>query len=145
MLVLTRQQAVGSAAADEAPSSKDPRFNQEIDKQTGYRTHSILSMPISNYEGEVIGVAQIINKIDGNHEFTKQDEDLFRKYLIFCGIGITNAQLFEMSVNEFKRNQGVSVGTLVDSGKEQCVIAVQRRVLTGGKYSSVPRDRRSDF
>ncbi|CAL1528489.1 unnamed protein product, partial [Lymnaea stagnalis] len=101
----------------------DPRFNQEVDKKTGYRTHSILSMPIVNYEGEVIGVAQIINKISGNHEFSKQDEDLlsavhtsalfdhschpqlFRKYLTFCGIGITNAQLFEMSVNEFKRNQ----------------------------------------
>ncbi|BFY98626.1 hypothetical protein BsWGS_01666 [Bradybaena similaris] len=83
----------------------DPRFNQEVDKKTGYRTHSILSMPILNYEGEVIGVAQIINKITGNHEFTKQDEDLFQKYLTFCGIGITNAQLFEMSVNEFKRNQ----------------------------------------
>ncbi|KAL8567859.1 hypothetical protein ACOMHN_058981 [Nucella lapillus] len=84
---------------------RDPRFNQEIDRQTGYLTHSILSMPIVNYEGEVIGVAQIINKISGNHEFNQQDEDLFRKYLIFCGIGITNAQLFEMSVNEFKRNQ----------------------------------------
>ncbi|XP_025093166.1 cGMP-specific 3',5'-cyclic phosphodiesterase-like isoform X6 [Pomacea canaliculata] len=83
----------------------DPRFNQEIDRQTGYKTHSILSMPIVNYEGEVIGVAQIINKIDGDHEFTKQDEEVFRKYLIFCGIGITNAQLFEMSVNEFKRNK----------------------------------------
>ncbi|RUS86057.1 hypothetical protein EGW08_006211, partial [Elysia chlorotica] len=53
----------------------DPRFNQEVDKKTGYRTHSILSMPILNYEGEVVGVAQIINKISGNHEFTKQDED----------------------------------------------------------------------
>ncbi|CAG5133199.1 unnamed protein product, partial [Candidula unifasciata] len=83
----------------------DPRFNQEVDKKTGYRTHSILSMPILNYEGEVIGVAQIINKVSGNHEFTKQDEELFHKYLTFCGIGITNAQLFEMSVNEFKRNQ----------------------------------------
>ncbi|XP_059177094.1 LOW QUALITY PROTEIN: cGMP-specific 3',5'-cyclic phosphodiesterase-like [Physella acuta] len=83
----------------------DPRFNQEVDKKTGYRTHSILSMPIVNYEGEVIGVAQIINKITGDHEFTKQDEEIFGKYLTFCGIGITNAQLFEMSVQEFKRNQ----------------------------------------
>ncbi|XP_071090985.1 cGMP-specific 3',5'-cyclic phosphodiesterase-like isoform X2 [Haliotis cracherodii] len=84
---------------------EDPRFNQEVDKRTGYTTHSILCLPIINYEGEVIGVAQIINKIDGNHEFTGQDEELFRKYLTFCGIGITNAQLFEMSVTEFQRNQ----------------------------------------
>ncbi|XP_076460762.1 cGMP-specific 3',5'-cyclic phosphodiesterase-like isoform X2 [Babylonia areolata] len=88
-----------------ADAYEDPRFNQEIDRLTGYQTHSILCMPIVNFESEVIGVAQIINKITGDHEFTPQDEALFRKYLIFCGIGLTNAQLFEMSVNEFKRNQ----------------------------------------
>ncbi|KAG8200040.1 hypothetical protein JTE90_001898 [Oedothorax gibbosus] len=32
-------------------------------------------------------------------------EKVFRKYLTFCGIGVQNAQLFEMSVREFKRNQ----------------------------------------
>lgn len=44
---------------------KDPRFNSEIDLKTGYKTNIILSMPICNYEGEVIGVAQIINKTNG--------------------------------------------------------------------------------
>ncbi|XP_021361131.1 cGMP-specific 3',5'-cyclic phosphodiesterase-like isoform X2 [Mizuhopecten yessoensis] len=83
----------------------DPRFNQDVDKKTGYRTHSILCMPILSYDDELVGVAQIINKVDGPHEFTKQDEEYFRRYLIFCGIGITNAQLFEMSVQEYKRNQ----------------------------------------
>lgn len=43
----------------------DPRFNSEIDQKTGYRTKNILSMPICNYEGDVIGVAQIINKTKG--------------------------------------------------------------------------------
>lgn len=44
---------------------KDPRFNSEIDLKTGYKTNIILSMPICNFEGEVIGVAQIINKTNG--------------------------------------------------------------------------------
>lgn len=43
----------------------DPRFNGEIDLKTGYKTNLMLSMPICNYEGDVIGVAQIINKTDG--------------------------------------------------------------------------------
>ncbi|KAL4232240.1 hypothetical protein ACF0H5_009814 [Mactra antiquata] len=83
----------------------DPRFNKDIDKKTGYQTHSILCMPIQNHDSEIIGVAQIINKITGNHEFEEQDVEVFRKYLMFCGIGITNAQLFEMSVQEYKRNK----------------------------------------
>lgn len=44
---------------------KDPRFNCEVDQKTGYKTNLILSMPICNYDGHVIGVAQIINKTDG--------------------------------------------------------------------------------
>ncbi|WAR21563.1 PDE6-like protein [Mya arenaria] len=84
---------------------EDPRFNKSVDARTGFRTHSILCMPILNHESEVIGVAQIINKITGNHVFEYQDVEVFRKYLMFCGIGITNAQLFEMSVQEYKRNK----------------------------------------
>ena len=62
-------------------------------------------MPICNYEGEVIGVAQIINKTDDPQEFTQHDVEVFQRYLTFCGIGIQNAQLFEISVLEYKRNQ----------------------------------------
>ena len=53
---------------------QDPRFNQEVDKQTGYRTRNILCMPILNYEGEIMGVAQIMNKTDGEAAFTTEDE-----------------------------------------------------------------------
>lgn len=44
---------------------KDARFNCEIDLKTGYTTNAILCMPICNYEGDIIGVAQIINKTNG--------------------------------------------------------------------------------
>ncbi|XP_034937823.1 cGMP-specific 3',5'-cyclic phosphodiesterase-like isoform X2 [Chelonus insularis] len=84
---------------------KDPRFNSAIDMRTGYRTNLILSMPICNYEGDVIGVAQIINKTNGSNEFTERDVEVFQRYLTFCGIGIQNAQLFELSVQEYRRNQ----------------------------------------
>lgn len=84
---------------------QDPRFNSEIDMKTGYKTNIILCMPICNYEGDVIGVAQIINKTDDTNEFTDRDVEVFERYLTFCGIGIQNAQLFEVSVLEYRRNQ----------------------------------------
>ncbi|XP_034254332.1 cGMP-specific 3',5'-cyclic phosphodiesterase-like, partial [Thrips palmi] len=84
---------------------EDPRFNSDVDMRTGYKTNLILSMPICNHDGEVIGVAQIINKTNGSDEFTPKDVEVFNKYLTFCGIGLQNAQLFEMSVQEFRRNQ----------------------------------------
>lgn len=48
--------------------------------RTGYKTTLILSMPICNYEGDVIGVAQIINKTNNSNEFTDRDVEVFQRY-----------------------------------------------------------------
>ncbi|XP_055837301.1 dual 3',5'-cyclic-AMP and -GMP phosphodiesterase 11-like isoform X2 [Episyrphus balteatus] len=83
---------------------KDNRFNCEIDSITGYRTKALLCMPIKDSSGDVIGVAQVINKL-GGERFTENDEKVFASYLQFCGIGLRNAQLYEKSQLEVKRNQ----------------------------------------
>ena len=84
----------------------DPRFNKEVDIKTGYRTHSILCMPVLDNNAECIAVAEIINKCNGRpHDYSQKDVDVFRRYLMFCGIGLTNAHMFEVSLTEFRRNQ----------------------------------------
>lgn len=83
---------------------KDGRFNHDIDNKTGYKTKTLLCMPIKDINGEVIGVAQVINK-QGDTCFTTSDEKVFSSYLQFCGIGLRNAQLYEKSQLEVKRNQ----------------------------------------
>ena len=49
----------------------DPRFNRDIDQQTGYRTRSILTMAIKDADDHVIGVLQALNKPG---MFTPEDE-----------------------------------------------------------------------
>ena len=49
---------------------EDERFNPAIDEQTGYKTGSILCMPI-HIRGTVIGVIQMINKKSGGGVFTR--------------------------------------------------------------------------
>jgi adenylate cyclase len=49
----------------------DPRFNRSVDEQTGYKTHNILCVPLRTLRGEVIGVAELINKKEG--DFNTQD------------------------------------------------------------------------
>lgn len=44
---------------------KDSRFNTEVDKQTGYKTRSILVMPVTNSKNKVIGAYQAVNKLHG--------------------------------------------------------------------------------
>jgi len=53
----------------------DDRFNPAFDKQTGYRTHSILCAPMRSLDGEVVGVLQALNKNDGE-PFTAEEEEL---------------------------------------------------------------------
>ncbi|XP_078716056.1 cGMP-specific 3',5'-cyclic phosphodiesterase isoform X2 [Lampetra fluviatilis] len=85
---------------------QDPRFNVEVDLMTGYKTQSVLCLPIKDNKGEIVGVAQAINK-KGNNEgkFTEKDEREFGAYLAFCGIVLHNAQLYEDSLLENRRNQ----------------------------------------
>lgn len=63
----------------------DSRFNANIDKITGYRTKSILCLPILNELGECVAVAEAINKTnyDSSDEntltelaFSQEDEEV---------------------------------------------------------------------
>lgn len=42
----------------------DPRFNGEVDRRTGYRTKTMMVLPMYNREGQIIGAFQVINKLD---------------------------------------------------------------------------------
>ena len=46
----------------------DPRFNREIDEQTGYTTRNLVCAPVTNARGGVIGVAQVLNKRSGDFD-----------------------------------------------------------------------------
>ena len=66
----------------------------------------MLCLPIKDSNNEVIGVAQVINKMGDNEAtFNTHDSRIFASYLQFCGIGLKNAQLYERSQLEIKRNQ----------------------------------------
>lgn len=67
-------------------------FNKEIDLQTGYKTRNILCMPIKNLSHQIVGVFQVLNKLDG--DFTQKDEDLLIAIGSSAGIAIENANLF---------------------------------------------------
>jgi GAF domain-containing protein len=71
----------------------DPRFNPEVDKRTGFRTHNILCAPMRNARGQVIGVFQVLNKRGG--DFTALDEQLLASLSFQAAVAIENAQLYD--------------------------------------------------
>jgi HD-GYP domain-containing protein (c-di-GMP phosphodiesterase class II) len=52
---------INLADARRIPRNRPYRFNPRFDEETGYRTRSMLTLPIKNGRGEVIGVLQLIN------------------------------------------------------------------------------------
>ncbi|MDL1891701.1 GAF domain-containing protein [Sphingobacteriales bacterium CHB3] len=72
---------------------KDPRFNPEIDKKSGYRTHNVLCMPLRNKDGTIVGVFQLLNKRGG--PFTKEDVDFIDALSVHASIAIQNAQMIK--------------------------------------------------
>lgn len=77
----------------------DPRFNPEIDKQTGYRTRNMLCMPMKNKDGKTIGVFQLLNKKHG--EFDKDDVEFIDALSAHASVALENARMAqEMVQNE---------------------------------------------
>ncbi|MBI3968168.1 MAG: GAF domain-containing protein, partial [Chloroflexi bacterium] len=71
----------------------DGRFNQDVDRRTGYHTRTILCMPMRDEHGRVVGVVQCLNKSDGI--FTEDDEDLLGALASQANIALSNARLFD--------------------------------------------------
>ena len=72
----------------------DSRFDRQVDKETGYRTRSMLAIPLKRQNGDTLGVFQAINKLDPG-PFTKDDTDLLRHIGLYAASAIESAQLYE--------------------------------------------------
>lgn len=83
----------------------DERFNPEVDRQTGYRTHNILCGPVRNLSGEIIGVVQVINKDAG--DFDAEDERLFQAFCHQAAIAVENYQLYGRLVDSHRKMAAV--------------------------------------
>jgi len=74
----------------------DQRFQPSVDVKSGYRTRSILSLPMLNALGGMVGVLQVLNKHEG--PFTQGDEELLGALASQAAIAIDNARLYHSLV-----------------------------------------------
>lgn len=81
----------GKPALVNSPNN-DKRFNRRVDLRTGYLTRNILCVPIK-MKGEIIGVLQLLNKLDGE-DFNEEDEKLLLTLASQAAIAIENARLY---------------------------------------------------
>jgi adenylate cyclase len=83
----------------------DPRFNPEFDRQTGFKTRSILCMPLADRLGQPIGVMQVLNKVGG--PFTALDETRLKAFSAQAAVALENAKLFQDVLQLKNYNEGI--------------------------------------
>lgn len=71
----------------------DPRFNRNIDEQTGFVTRNILCVPIKTARGETMAVAQVLNKKKGR--FNQQDLRLLQAMMEQGAMALQSLQFIE--------------------------------------------------
>lgn len=75
------------------------RFDQSYDAVTGYRTRSVVAVPLRNANDVVLGVLQLLNPgataSHRDHRFTQDDERLVEHFASMATVVIERAQLTE--------------------------------------------------
>ncbi len=83
----------------------DARFNPEVDRKTGYRTRSILCVPVVNKHGMPIGVVQVLNRRGG--PFRQRDQRRLEMLAAQSAIALDNARLFREVLDERNYSENV--------------------------------------
>ncbi len=81
----------------------DERFNREVDSKTGYRTRSVLCMPLYTRAGSRLGVIQLLNKREG--VFTKEDEAFLGTFGNNASVFIEMAQLQKARIDALEQSR----------------------------------------
>lgn len=76
---------------------RDQRFNPEVDKRTGFHTHSVLALPLQDHKGSRLGVIQCLNKTSAQGQpipFDPEDEDFLSALGSLAAVFLENAKLY---------------------------------------------------
>jgi len=85
----------------------DPRFNRETDRNTGYHTRCLLTVPLVGYDNSLVGVMQVLNKLDG--VFSEEDERIATALAAQCAVAIQRMQMLSELLENAKIKQELAV------------------------------------
>ncbi|MDO4799546.1 MAG: HD domain-containing protein [Bacillota bacterium] len=87
---------------------QDPDFNRDVDQQTGYRTRSILTLPLYDDREQVMGAFQAVNKITDGGMFSEDDLEMLQMVTTYSAKALTSAFL----IREIESTQREVIETL---------------------------------
>ncbi|MDI6807700.1 MAG: SpoIIE family protein phosphatase [Candidatus Eisenbacteria bacterium] len=97
----------------------DPRFYKKFDELSGYRTRSLLCIPLRNRKGEIIGSFELVNKEAG--AFTSEDRRFLEGLSTHAALALENARLHKESLERERLQHEISLAS-----------RIQKRLLPAG-------------
>lgn len=132
---------------------EDPRFDPAMDKKTGYKTSTMLCMPVLDTQGKSIAALQMINKKKGY--FDDSDEETLVIFSEIISSALQNCSLFMHTITERSRILNIlnsignyilvfnSEGIMEYSNKSiKPVFGISSKIAYKSHYSSWLRDNR---
>lgn len=135
------------------------KFNKNIDEKIGYRTKSILAIPMKNHKEEIIGVLQLINKKKNKNlllktkeeveknviPFSLKDENLMLALSSLAAVSIENNQLYKEIENLFEGFVKASVKAIEQRDPTTSGHSLRVSILTTSLAESINKINEGPF
>ncbi len=83
-------------------------FDRSFDQKFGYRTKSLLCLPIRHRSGEIVGVIQLLNQ-SPNGRFTNENEEFLTKLRGHMAMALENARLHREAIEQQRTQRDLAV------------------------------------
>ena len=110
----------------------DERFNPEIDQKTGYRTRSMMVIPMFDYDDEVIGAFQVINYKGEDAIFSETDMERLMLSSTYAAETLMSAQLSQ-EIDDTQKEVVFTMGAIGESRSKE----TGNHVIRVAEYSKI--------
>ena len=104
---------------------QDERFNLTIDKQTGYKTKSMMVIPMYDYKDEIIGAFQVINHRGRSEVFDARDMERLTLASTYAAETLISAKLSN-EIEETQKEIVLTMGSISESRSKETGNHVKR-------------------
>ena len=110
----------------------DERFNPDIDKKTGYKTKSMMVMPMFDYDDEIIGAFQVINNRGEKAAFNEEDMQRLMLSSTYAAETLMSAKLSQ-EIDDTQKEVVFTMGAIGESRSKE----TGNHVIRVAEYSKI--------
>jgi len=115
----------------------DKRFKESFDKESGYKTDTMLCYPIRNKREEIIGVLQLLNSAKGG--FSQNDEWFINALSVHAALALENASLVEKLLETERTSSLGKMGNFLIQDIKKPIL-VSKRYAEHLNQKNLPRE-----